>query len=251
MAVGFDAILNRLADQDLILPYFQAAVLADNWPDKYTVEVDSGPYYGAGDGYFHPSTHPLMGERELYYRFHPDTRDKMQYERNTFERQITFAIGSGVHAIVQTQMKMAGLVTDKEIEVEYTNTDHHVRGRIDWLTKHPQDGSTLLVELKTRTPRKFSSQNEPEPSWIAQVNLGLDAIDADMGILLMLEMGYPFRMTEFRIYRDQELLDGIYAKFDSVREAIANNTPPRYCCAPDSVMMKSCPARSVCWLKES
>ena len=246
-STGFDKILNRLAEQDLILPYFQAAMLADQWPDKYTIEVDSSPYYGTGDGYFHPSSHPLMGERELYYRFHPDTRDKMLYERNTVERQTTFAVGSAVHAVVQTQMQMAGLINEKDVEVEYVNHEHHVRGRIDWLAKHPQDGSMLVVEFKTRTPRKFAYQDAPEESWVAQLNLGLDAMDADLGILLMLEMGYPFRLTEFRIQRDRKLLDALYAKFDRVRAAIAANEPPRHCCAEDSVARKACPARNVCW----
>ena len=85
---------------------------------------------------------------------------------------------------------------------------------------------------------------------VAQVNLGLDSQDCDLGILLMLEAGYPFRLTEFRIRRDPILLESIYAKFDRVRAAIAANEPPRHCCAPDSTEMKKCPARGHCWMKE-
>ena len=150
MATGFDKVLGRLADQDLITPYFEAAVLADNWPDSYTVRIDSSPYYGLDeegkpDGYFHPSTHPTLGERELYYRFHPATRDKLAYEPNTTERQMAFAVGSAVHGVVQTQMVMAGLVKPEDIEVEYVNKEHNVRGRIDWLANHP-NGTRLLVQ---------------------------------------------------------------------------------------------------------
>lgn len=253
-STGFDKVLGRLADQDLITPYFEAAVLADNWPLSYNVKIDSSPYYGLDtdgkpDGYFHPSTHPTLGERELYYRFHPDFRDKLAWEPNSVQRQMAFAVGSALHGVVQTQMVMAGLVHPDDIEVEYVNEEHHVRGRIDWMTHHP-NGTRLLVELKTRTPRKFAYQTEPEPSWVAQVNLGLDSQDCDLGILLMLEAGYPFRLTEFRIRRDPILLESIYAKFDRVRAAIAANEPPRHCCAPDSTEMKKCPARGHCWMKE-
>ena len=254
MTSGFDKVLGRLADQDLITPYFEAAVLADNWPLSYDIKVDSSPYYGLDadgrpDGFFHPSSHPMLGERELYYRFHPATRDKMAWEPNTVEKQLAFAVGSAIHAVVQTQMQMAKLVTPEDIEVEYVNEEHNVRGRIDWLAHHP-NGTRLLVEMKTRTPRKFAYQTEPEASWVAQVNLGLDSQNCDLGILLMLEAGYPYRLTEWRIRRNRELLDNLYAKFDRVREAIARNEPPRHCCAPDSTTMKACPARFHCWLKD-
>ena len=153
-STGFDKVLGRLADQDLITPYFEAAVLADNWPLSYNVKIDSSPYYGLDtdgkpDGYFHPSTHPTLGERELYYRFHPDFRDKLAWEPNSVQRQMAFAVGSALHGVVQTQMVMAGLVHPDDIEVEYVNEEHHVRGRIDWMTHHP-NGTRLLVEASVR-----------------------------------------------------------------------------------------------------
>lgn len=249
MATGFDAILQRLAERDLILPYFESSILSENWPENYQITIDSSPYYGAGDGYFHPSTHALMGERELYYRFHPDTRDLMVWERDSLQRQMTLAMGSALHGVLQTQMEMCGLVTKENIEVEYVNHKHHVRGRIDWVTDHP-NGDKIVVEMKTRASHMFARQKEMEPSWIAQLNLGLDAMDMDLGVLLMVESGYPYRMTEFRVKRDRQLLDGIYEKFDRVREAVAKSQIPQYCCPPDSPIMKKCPARHQCWLKK-
>lgn len=248
MESGFGAILKSLAARDLILPYFESSLLADHWPESYQITIDSSPYYGAGDGYFHPSTHALKGERELYYMMHPDYRDKLVFERPSLQREMAFAMGSALHGVVQTQMQMCKLVRGPEdIEVEYINEEHHVRGRIDWNTHHP-NGSLIPVEMKTRTSYKFRSQDDPEPSWVAQLNLGLDAMNSDLGVLLMVESGYPYRMKEFQIHRDRALLDDIYAKFDRVREAVARNEPPRYCCAPDSAEMKVCPARYVCWL---
>jgi hypothetical protein len=246
---GFDNMLAKIAGQDLILPYIHASLIADAWPAKYQIEVDSGPYYGAGDGYFHPSTHSLMGERELYYAFHPDTKDKLIIEPPSIERQMAFAMGSALHAVMQTQMEMMELVRGpQDIEVEYVNHPHHVRGRIDWIT-HLPNGQIVPVEMKTRTVSKFAWQAEPEPSWIAQLNLGLDAMDTDLGILLMVEAGYPYRMTEFQIHRDTLLLSQIYSKFDRVRAALAAGEPPDHCCAPGSQVMKKCPARYHCWMK--
>lgn len=250
MPVGLQHLVDSLAGRDLILPYFESSMISDSWPDEYLIRVDSKPYYGLGDGYFHPSTHPMLGERELYYRFHPDTRDKMIWERNSLQRQMTLSMGSALHAVLQTQMELADLVVPEDIEVEYVNHQHHVRGRIDWIVNHP-NGQRIVVEFKTRTHFKFSRQDQPEDAWRAQINLGMDSQDCDFGIILMAESGWPYAMREFHIRRDPLLLDSIYSKFDRVRGAIAANEPPRHCCGPDDKQtISACPARYECWLKE-
>lgn len=249
MPVGFEGVLGRLVNKDLILPYFEISMLADNWPDSYDINVDSSEYYGLGDGYFHPSTHPLMGERQLYLMFHPDTRDSMVGERKSLKGQMTLTMGSALHAVLQTQMKQARLIHDDDIEVEYINHDHHVRGRIDWIA-HLPNGLIVPVEFKTRMSWAYKRQKEPELSWLAQLNLGMDNTGYDFGIILMLESGFPYQMKEFHVRRDERLLEETYDKFDRVREAIATNTPPRACCAFDSPENKACPARFVCWNSE-
>jgi hypothetical protein len=248
MSSGFNNLLAGLGGKDLVLPYFQAGMLADSWPMSYQVKIDSSPYYGKGDGYFHPSTHALMGERELYYRFHPETKDKVLIEPPTIERQMAFAMGSALHGVLQAQMDMMKLVRgSQDIEVEYVREEHNLRGRLDWVC-HLPNGQIVPVEMKTRTVSKFAWQAEPEPSWIAQLTLAMDALDFDLGVLLMVEAGYPYRMTEFHIQRDTLLLSQIYGRFARVRQALADNEPPNYCCPPDSAIMKKCDARYQCWL---
>ena len=143
------SIFKSLAERDLLIPYFRNALLADNWPDSYNVKIDSTPYYGAGDGYFHPSTHGLLGARQLYFRFHPDFRDSMIHEERTITQEMTLAMGSALHGVVQTQFEMAGLIKGPEdVEVEYIIHDHHVRGRVDFVVHHP-NGQVIPVELKS------------------------------------------------------------------------------------------------------
>ena len=244
----YESILKRLSNKELILPYLERSIVSEKWPESYTVTIDSGAYYGHGDGYFHPSTHPLMGARQLYYAFCPETRDQVIRERTTLQREMTLSMGSALHGVIQTQMQMAGLVTKPEdIEVEYINKEHHVRGRIDMIVDHP-DGGRYPVELKTRTHFKFNKQTEILPSWDAQLSLALDATGYDTGILLMMESGWPYSLKEFVVPKNVKLLDEIYSKFDMVRECIANRTPPPHCCGYDSPEMKNCGARFLCWL---
>lgn len=251
MPTGFESLLNSLGNQDLILPYFETSLLNHQWPDSYDIKVDSSPYYGKGDGYFHPSTHAMMDERKLYFHFHPEFRDKMIPERRSLMSEMTLTIGSAMHAVLQAQMTMAGLIKDpSHIEKEYRNEKHKVRGRIDWLVSHPNK-ATYIAEFKTRNQFKWAKDQEPLPSWVAQTNLALDNMDLDHGIVIALEMAWPWRFREWHIRRDPVLIESIYAKFDRVRAAIAANEPPKYCCAPDSTEMEACPARYQCWMKES
>lgn len=232
--------------RDLILPYFENAICSNKWPSSYQITVDSSPYYGLNedgspDGYFHPSTHPLLPARLLYHMFHPSTRDRLIVERPSLQREMTFSMGSALHAVLQTQLTMAKILVPEDIEVEYINHEHHVRGRIDAMVNHPTEGR-ILVEIKTRSGFLYGRQTGPEPSWVAQVNLGLDSQDCDLGVLLMMESGFPYRMSEFHIQRDHVILDAIYAKFDMVRKAVADSVPP----PADCVSIKDCPARDVC-----
>lgn len=250
-ASGKKSIFKSLAERDLLIPYFRNALLSQEWPDKYQIEVDSSPYYGRGDGYFHPSTHGLLGARQLYFRFHPDFRDRMVHEERTITQEMTLTMGSAIHAVVQTQFEMAKLIKGPEdIEVEYIIPEHHVRGRVDFIVHHP-DGNVYPVELKTQNSRAFSLQKELKPIWDAQLSMGLHGTGYDEGVLLVVESGYPFGMREYRVPRNDKLLREIFAKFDYVRECIALNSPPEYCCSPGSKEMDKCPARYECWLKKT
>lgn len=249
MPSAYSEVFRSLVERELLLPYLRNAVLSQNWPMKYNIEVDSSPYYGFGDGYFHPSTHPLMGARQLYYLFHPDHRERCIPEERDVQDEMGLAMGSALHAVCQTQFVQSGLLMPEDVEVEYINEAHHVRGRIDFIIHHPI-GARVVTEFKTRNSRAFPFQKEILPEWDAQLSLALDHVGEASGVLLMLESGYPYRMKEFKVPRNDALLSEIYAKFDYVRECIEMNTPPPHCCSRDSLDMKKCPARYECWLRD-
>ena len=245
----YGPIFNKLAEGQLVVPHLESAILADKWPDSYQISVDSRAYYGAGDGYFHPSSHPLKGARQLYYEFHPDHRDKVIKERRSLQSHMTLSMGSALHGVIQTQMTMAGILTSEDTEVEYLNKEHHVRGRIDGIISHPS-GERILLEIKTVNSFAFKKLEGIRPSWDAQMSLAMDNTGFDYGILLAVESGWPYSWREFRVPRNDSLLSEIYAKFDMVRSCIAMNTPPRYCCSLGSKEMDDCPARWECWLAD-
>lgn len=268
MSSGFGSIFNKLANQKLITPYLDLGVTSGKWPLKYTVTIDSSPYYGLDDdgkpdGYFHPSTHGKLYDKQrlLWYMLHPAYRDKLEIEPPSLQREMTFAMGSSMHGVVQTQFTMLGLCkcgcvpgdthTCEDIEREYVNVAHHVRGRNDFIVHHPVEGP-IVTEMKTMNGMSFSKLDDTvesmKPEWKAQLSLALDNIGYSWGILLVFQAAWPYRFEEIRYNRDDALLSKIYGAFDTVNEHLALDTPPTFCCSYGSKTMKSCPARFVCYL---
>jgi len=252
--MSFESLLKGIAQKDIVLPYLELAMMSDKWPDHYTVDIDSSPYYGLTetgepDGYFHPSTHPLCPPRQLYYMMHPEHRSQMVRERNTTTSAMTLSMGSALHGIVQTQLQMIGLLVPEKTEVEYILHEHHVRGKIDFILDLPDGEKNLVGEMKTQNSFGFKKQEKVKPEWDAQLSLAEYSQNADHGVLILVEAGWPYSLREFAHKRNDNLLDEIFDKFSLVHQAIESNEPPRHCCAEGSEEMQACQARYSCWLK--
>ncbi|MBF0934071.1 MAG: hypothetical protein HXK00_00325 [Abiotrophia defectiva] len=254
--------LAKIENRQKILPHLEAAIVSNKWPESYQVEIDSSPYYGltkpdgtkgvggSGDGYFHPSTHPLMGHRRLWLEFHPEFCKKKLPQRRTLSGEMTLAMGTAIHAIVQEQMVMAGILKRENIEYEYVNEEHMCRGRIDAIATIPGEGD-IPVEFKTQNSFSFKKQDHIKESWDIQLSMGMDNSGHDHGVLMVLESGWPYNMKEFQVPRNDAKLSEVYEKFDSVRDDLALDIMPKPCCEPGSGIMQECPFRYVCWGEDS
>lgn len=230
-------LLKRLGSREILVPHLEQSMLAENWPDSYTVEVDTSPYYGqmtpegerleigSGDGRFHPSS-ALACQRDLYIAFHP----RLQHLRPSMRKDLTFYMtvnfGQAIHSLLQTQLEMTGLVVPGTIEWEYDCKKHNVRGRIDGVIETPTAGPTAL-DIKTTNSRAFGhlKSHTPKPEWEAQLNLNMDHYGVKEGLILAVEAGYPWGLKEVKVKYNPELLDSLYGKFERVLESIKTDTP--------------------------
>lgn len=247
------SIFSRLADEEIVIPHLELALFSDTWPEAYTIKVDTAEHKPPPLGevrYFYPSTHCLMDMRQLYYAVHPDYWPLLPKEKFPMSSIMSMVMGTAAHAIVQTQLQMAGKIkTEEDIEVSFVNEVRRCRGRLDWIfTK--SDDTRIPVELKTQNSRSFAFTKEIAPSWECQLQVTMDGLGYEEGVLLLIEMGHPWQMREFRVRRDEELLKVIYDKWALVLEHVKANTPPEHCCPRGSSVMDKCRAKSVCWLAE-
>ena len=149
-------LLERLGSREILIPHIESSMLAENWPESYSVEIDTSPYYGqrtpegefleigSGDGRFHPSSHALACQRDLYIAFHP----KLQHLRPPFRKDLAFYMtvnfGTAIHGLLQAQLGMSGLLVPNTVEYEYDCEEHNVRGRIDAVIQPPNHGEVVL-----------------------------------------------------------------------------------------------------------
>lgn len=236
-------LLDRLGSREILVPHIEQSMLAESWPQSYTVEIDTSPYYGqmtpdgerleigSGDGRYHPSSHALACPRDLYIAFHP----KLQHLRPAMRKDLAFYMtvnyGTAIHSLLQTQLGMCGLLVPGTVEWEYDCPEHNVRGRIDAVIQPPNHGEVVL-DIKTINSRGFGllQAHQPKESWEVQVNLGMEHYGVDEGLILAVEAGYPWGLKEVPIKRRSYITEKVYEKWELVTDAIQHDDPLRCTC---------------------
>lgn len=248
MQVGLDAMMASMGRKQLIVPYLEAMMASPKWPRLKGLDLHERPRSGLD--YFHPSTHPLMSERELYYRFHPEYRHLVEEEEPSRRQRFTFDVGAVVGALIEQYLVQVGLVaSDDDLEVRFADHEHRVSGRADAIITHPTEGR-IVVEVKTQNAKSYAVQRAIKASWEAQLQLTMAGLGMDRGILLLCELGYPYDMKEFPQEANPALVSRLHDKFDRVMQAIATNTPPADCCKRGTAV-KRCAARNLCFPQEA
>lgn len=243
--------LQMLGSRQVIVPHLESSLMSENWPDSYTVEIDSSPYYGTGDGYFHPSSHCLPSAYYLWHQLNPDAPSLPEQWPKTVEGQLSLAMGTALHAITETQMIMCGLVKDKSrCEVEFVSERHHGRGHMDFVIDEHPNGKTYPVEFKTQNSRAFYDETRPKRSWVYQLNCYMDWGHFQQGVVLVATNGAPFSYKEFAIEPQKGLLTPVYQKWEYVYQCLKEDREPEKCCEQAGLESHQCPRGEVCWTLE-
>lgn len=238
------SLFKGIANQELMAHRLEQLFVNNKVPEIVTVE--NKRHDSEWDDYFHPSTHCAPDARQLYFTMHPELRPQLKPRQRTASGFLTPYFGTFAHAVIQQTFLDVNLVDKSDIEVELQNDEHHWKGHMDLLFRG------IPVDIKTMNPNKFKYLEEPHYHYKQQLNCYMDQYpDAPYGILLVLEMAYPFTIKEWKVQRDPKMMDALYEKWALVRESLATNQPPRAICAPCDIEGKNtyfqnCPARFLC-----
>ena len=204
------------------------------------------------DGWFHPSTHPLWTERQLYYYLaFPELMVK-----EPFDYLGTMATTGGLfwHEFMQSILTDAGVLKETEAYVE--DPESGSRGSMDGILVFDEAWEFKTMNgLKMKKFTELGPPDSPEllavfkekcPVYWAQAQEYLRMSGFTTMRFTIMEAAYPFTLAEVAVpYTPQDALP-IRDKYMNVRQMVADQVLPQPCCLPGSKDAKACVARDVC-----
>ncbi len=217
------------------------------------------------DGWFHPSTHPVMHERALYYYL---TDSRFPVERKRYMGTIAVMMGKITHEFVQVCLTDAGIrpvglqrcttcpserkCREPGVLDEKLGERGHLDGLLDLsgLSHIPEDQAYPVFEFKTVSNLRSledmdsAAYRKRWPEYWAQQQRYQRLSRRRYSVVLFMEPYWPFNMVEIHVPYDLAWNLQVDAKYRSVRQAVADKREPMACCG-----VKSCPTAALCGVK--
>lgn len=232
--------------------------------EGYALEVPGFDVRREPDGWFHPSSHPLWTEWQLYtYLTAPD---RLRADPFEYDGAIAVTAGSFFHDFLQRAGVDCGAVVEQppecgcgaicgqdpehpnRAEVYAEDGEAGVRGHADGQMVESGRG----LEIKTMHPMKQAKVSEigldylkdKNPDYYLQAQEYMRMRGWEAMVVVTVSMSYPFKLDELVIPYDRVAAMRTREKYLRVRSYAADGRePPRgECC----MKPKDCPAKLVC-----
>lgn len=274
LSTRFRRAIDLTTDGLVVKPVLENYLFNAKFPDVFDVRFHKAGKARKPDGWFHPSTHPLWTERQLfYYLTEPDL---VEAEQLSYESRMAVTMGTAVHAFIEHCVRDAGLMaplegtcpcchrqhgTGKGQCDEYGASDESMRsrGHMDGNLVLPKDGKFTKAglagfEFKTINARALYGMNDldldtfrqKKPEYYAQVQNYMETTGLTQFVVLFISLGFPWQLVEIQVPYDPEYALNLRRKYQYVVNSVEENDPPDPCCAPRSEKAKACPVRFAC-----
>ena len=264
----FKKIVTGAAAGLVVTPILHNYLHLGKYPAKFTVTFEQHSEPRRPDGYFHPSTHPMWTERQLYYWL--TAPEKFIPEPLGVLGALSVTVGTAMHDFVEVCLIDAGILLKPEGTCVNCQRPHgKKKGQCaewgarndDTLSKGHMDGRLYVdgwghagFEFKTSNHMKMNNiqDNDIEgfkvkwPAYYYQVQEYMRITGLQRFVVCFLGMGFPWTMLEFVIPRDEAHCFMVEQKYRNVIEAVKRGIPPMPCCAPRSAQARQCPHRMSC-----
>jgi hypothetical protein len=247
---NFRAHLKDASRGLLVKPLLTGYLYDAKFPD-FSINFVNHSMNRPPDGWFHPSTHPLWTERQLFWYL--TKPDEMVPEIKDYMGTLAVTLGTAMHGFVQNCLGPRGVGVMTEAEVYCEDAEAGSRGSMDGLLEF-QGKAPLGLEFKTSTPLKLRKLDDFDletyrqkwPDYYAQNQEYLRMTGLIGMVVLFMSLSYPFEMREIYVPFDPFFANETRQKYLRVRQAVADQREPDPCCSIRSTMARACPAREVC-----
>lgn len=263
MSPNFRKMVGGLADGEILVPILRNRL----WdPDFKGFDIHINGYKARPpDGWFHPSTHPMVDERLLYY-YISRPQDLI---REIFDPSSTMTVTQGQfwHEFFQNVLLEAGAVQpnpDKTgrnpAEWFWSDPETRARGWSDGLTvANVTGGVEEIAELKTMRGPKANKipKGAPDsidvqrgfrdlvPGYYAQAQEYMRLSGRRRWRCVIVTLEWPFPLREIVLDYDPFTAYQVSEKYKRVLQAVADQRPPQFCCSGGKTAA-ACPARLIC-----
>lgn len=262
---SFRRTLDMITNQRLhLVPLLENAIRECSFPDEFSVTFLQYKADRPPDGWFHPSTHPTMSERQLfYYLTQPDAWVRPPFE---YGSRMAVMVGTALHDLVAAVLTNLGVLLEPTGTCVSCQRTHGKgpgecgewgvcdpvlkrRGHLDGRLALDTWGSGIY-DLKTCTPMVIKDIQDNDldgfkrkwPYYYGQQQDYLDLTGDDQSLVLFLGLSQGWPMKEFTIPRDDDYIAAMKTKYQAVRNYEASGTVPPVACCSGGAAARKCAA---------
>ena len=217
--------LKELGQDYILVPYIEQWFAQEQSPNLSFKIEGRKPRVREGV-YFAPSSDAHVCSRLLYaYK----VGDLVKTWETSARKSML--LGHFIHEIIEGAALQLGFANENSVEVRVREDRNgwHASGRIDIAPLKVPDRKDYVVDIKSMNARDFSKSYLPSylyNSYIPQIQLYMDWTGIPDSFLLCFEKDSPHRMKEIPVNYDNNLVSGIYNRWDIVYNAIQEGKPP-------------------------